>query len=121
MLWHSYNLLVGPMRVLLDENLPRLLKGLLGTHEVKTVQEMQWAGVLNGELVSRAEAEFDVLLTADKNLRYQQNLANRRISIVELPTNRWPILKGMGAEVRAAIARTEANPSSYVMVQAAAQ
>jgi hypothetical protein len=121
MLWHSYNLLVGPMRVLLDENLPRLLKGLLGTHEVKTVQEMQWAGVLNGDLVSRAEAEFDVLLTADKNLRYSRILRTDGSRLFELPTNRWPILKEMGAEVRAAIARTEANPSSYVIVQAASQ
>jgi PIN like domain len=105
------------MRVLLDENLPRLLKGLLGTHEVKTVQDMRWAGVLNGDLVSHAESEFDVLLTADKNLRYQQNLTSRRIAIVELPTNRWPILKGMGKAVLAAVDSVEPRSSSYLVVQ----
>lgn len=104
------------MRALLDENLPRALKALLPGHHVRTVQEMHWAGIQNGELVLRADAEFDVLLTADKNLRYQQNLANRRIAIVELPTNRWPILKTMASEVLHAIDASQVASSRYVVV-----
>jgi PIN like domain len=104
------------MRVLLDENLPRLLSGLLAAHEVMTVQEMNWAGVQNGELVRLAESAFDVLVTADKNLRYQQNLAHRRIAIVELPTNRWPVLKAMGAEVREAVAGIDVGSAAYIVV-----
>jgi hypothetical protein len=65
--------------------------------------------------VSRAEAEFDVLLLADKNLRYQQNLAGRGLALVELPTNRWPILEPLGVQVAAAV--HGARPGSYTIVQ----
>ena len=51
--------------MLLDENLPRARKAMLPGHDVRTVQEMNWAGIQNGELVLRAAAEFDVLLAAD--------------------------------------------------------
>ncbi len=105
------------MRALLDENVPRALKALLPGHDVRTVQEMNWAGIQNGELVLRADAEFDVLLTADKNLRYQQNLANRRIAIVELPTNRWPMLKTRASEVLQAIDASQVASSRYVVVE----
>jgi predicted nuclease of predicted toxin-antitoxin system len=60
-------------RVLLDENLPKRLVREFG-HEASTVHEQGWAGVTNGELLKRAAASFDVLLTADQNLQYQQNL-----------------------------------------------
>jgi hypothetical protein len=59
-------------RVLLDENLPRLLKRELPGFEVHTVAEMGWAGIKNGKLLRLAEAEFDVLVTADQNLSYEQ-------------------------------------------------
>jgi hypothetical protein len=63
------------MRVLLDESLPRgLRKGLLG-HEVKTVGDMNWRSIKNGSLLALAEPLFDVLITADRNMQYQQNLA----------------------------------------------
>lgn len=61
-------------RVLLDENLPRLLKRDLSGLAVHTVAEMGWAGVKNGELLLRAAAEFDVFLAADRNLPHQQAL-----------------------------------------------
>ena len=63
------------MRVLLDECLPRRLKHELAGHEVVTVPERGWAGVKNGELVRRAADEFDVFITVDQGLRFQQNLA----------------------------------------------
>jgi Domain of unknown function (DUF5615) len=81
------------MRLLLDENMPKPLVRVLAGHEVKRVQDLGWAGVLNGALVARAEGTFEALLTADKNLRYQQDLTGRSLAIVELPTNRWPLLR----------------------------
>jgi len=72
------------MKILIDECAPRALKASLAQHghECLTVQEAGWAGKSNGELLSLAETAFDVLVTLDTNLRYQQNLARRRIPIV---------------------------------------
>jgi len=70
------------MKVLIDENLPRKLAGYLNGHECQTVAECGWAGKKNGELLSLAESEFDVLLTLDKNIPYQQDLKSARIAIV---------------------------------------
>jgi hypothetical protein len=71
-------------RVLLDENLPRLLKRELSGHEVRTVAEVGWAGIKNGKLLRLAEAEFDVFVTADQNLSYQQPLSSFQLGIVVL-------------------------------------
>jgi len=73
------------VRVLLDEQLPRRLARELAGHEVHTVQQQGWAGLKNGELLQRAaDAGFEVFLTADQNLQYQQNLARARIGVVVL-------------------------------------
>ena len=71
-------------RVLLDENLPRLLKRELSGFEVRTVAEVGWAGIKNGALLRLAETEFDLFVTADKNLSYQQPLASFQLGIVVL-------------------------------------
>jgi len=71
-------------RVLLDENLPRLLKRELPGVEVHTVAEMGWAGVKNGKLLRLAEAEFDVLVTADQNLSYQQPVTTFQLGFAVL-------------------------------------
>jgi len=70
------------MRLLLDESLPRKLKTRLGPHEVRTVPEMGWAGKSNGILLSLAEEEFEVFLTADQKLPNQQNLKTFKIAVV---------------------------------------
>ena len=77
------------MRVLLDEYLPRRLKARLVGHQCATVPEMGWAGKRNGELLRLAEGHFDVFITADRNLSFQQNVAGREIGVVVLvaPTN----------------------------------
>ncbi len=73
------------MRVLLDEQLPRQLAPELTGHEVRTVQQQGWGGLTNGDLLGRAADEgFEVLLTADQNLEFQQNLARARVGIVVL-------------------------------------
>ena len=73
------------MKILLDHNLDRRLKNYLTEYETSTTQEQNWADALNGELLTLAEENgFDVLLTADANIKNQQNLSNRKISILVL-------------------------------------
>jgi hypothetical protein len=99
----------------LDENLPRPLVQAFGSdHQVTTVQELGLAGTANGALLVQLEGGYDVFVTADKNLRYQQNLAGRKLAIVELPTNRLPILAGMLGAIASAV--DAATPGSYAQV-----
>src|SRR5438046_1521987 len=103
------------MRIVLDENLPQPMRSIFGSgHQVATIQELGWSGIANGELLARLEGSFDVFVTSDKNLRYQQNLSGRSLAIVELPTNRLPLLQPRFAEIAAAV--TTAAPASYVEV-----
>jgi hypothetical protein len=82
------------MRVLFDQGTPVPLRRLLPHHEVATAYEQAWSTLRNGELLAAAElAGFQVLVTTDTNLRYQQNLAARTIAIVILGTTSWPRIK----------------------------
>ena len=80
------------MNILLDECTPRLLKRLLSEFEIATVQELGWTGITNGAVLRRAEDRFEVLVTTDKNLCYQQNLSGRRLAVIQLPTNQVPVI-----------------------------
>ena len=66
------------------------LRRALSGHHVVTAYELGWAELANGALLDAAEAEFDALITTDQSLRYQQNLVDRRLAILVLPTNSWP-------------------------------
>jgi hypothetical protein len=80
-------------RVLLDHCVPRGVRNALIGCETETAFQRGWAELKNGALLNAAEhSDFDVLVTADKNLRYQQQLSGRRIAILELPTNSLPVL-----------------------------
>ena len=82
------------MRILLDESVPVQVRNALSRHQISTSVEMGWRGISNGELLDRAEAEgFELLIVADKNFQYQQNLQSRRIAILELWTNHRPTLE----------------------------
>src|SRR5947209_3554740 len=72
------------MKILLDECAPRKLKSFLENHGhvCSTAQEQGWSGIRNGELLALAEVSFDVLISIDRNIRYQQNLAGRRLALV---------------------------------------
>ena len=73
------------MRVLLDNNVDRRMKALLSLHEVDHVQQLGWEHLKNGELLATAEnAVYDALITADKNIRHQQSMRGRKISILVL-------------------------------------
>lgn len=80
------------------------------------MQELGLSGTKNGALISIIEGHFDVFITADKNLRYQQDLTDRTIIIMELPTNRWPILKALGYKIAALINNMPEN--RYIVVNA---
>jgi len=75
------------MKILLDEWLPWPMHKLLGAHSCSAVQDLGWGGIKNGDLLQRAEGEFDLFIISDQNLSYQQNLTGRRIAILELSTN----------------------------------
>ena len=82
------------MRLLLDESIPVRLKRHLPSHSVRTVVEMGWSGVKNGDLLKLAAASFDVFITVDKNLPYQQNLATLPLAVIVLDahSNELPAL-----------------------------
>jgi hypothetical protein len=82
------------MRVLFDQATPVPIRSHLAGHDVRTAAQQGWDTLKNGELLAAAEADgFDVLLTTDKNMRYQQNLAGRKIAIVVLGLQQWPDLR----------------------------
>lgn len=92
------------MKVLLDDSVPVQVRGALAHHEVSTVSGLGWKGWENGELLHAAQAAgFDIVVIADKNLRYQQNLQGRRIAIVELWTNHRPTPEKNFAQIAAAV------------------
>ena len=99
-------------RILLDHCVPKPLRRWLTVYVVRTCHEEGWSALRNGELLAAAEAAgFDVFITADKNLRYQQNLKGRRLAIVELPTNRLSMLPFLVPALQQALAN--ATPGSY--------
>lgn len=107
------------MRLLLDESLPRKLGRELSPHAVRTVAQMGWAGITNGALLRKAAAEgFDALLTADRNLEYQQNLSSISIAVVILiaKSNRAHDLLPLVPEILSAL--TAARPGEVIRVGA---
>ena len=102
------------MRVLLDECSPAPIKRALRKLQISTVEDAGFKGLSNGDLIDAAEGAYDVIVTADKNLRYQQNLAGRRIVIIELPSNSWPKLKSLMHLLEMTI--MGAKPGDYLIV-----
>ena len=103
------------MRVLCDQGTPVPLRLALSQHEVSTAFEQNWATLKNGELLDAAESvRFDVLVTTDMNLRYQQNLTGRRIAIVVLSTPSWPRIQHSIDEIVNAV--NAAAPASYAEI-----
>ena len=72
------------LKILFDECLNRRLAGEIPDHYVKTVAQMEWSGITNGKLLTKAEGSFDVFITSDQNLSFQQNLQKYRIAIIVL-------------------------------------
>ena len=105
------------MRILLDKNVPVGVRRFLPKHQVQTLVEMQWPDQLeNGELLKMAEqAGFDVLVTSDQNIRYQQNLAGRKLALVVLGSNVWPVVQQHSAAIAVRVA--QATPGGYDFIE----
>ena len=96
------------MRILFDHNTPRQLRGELIGHEVDVAEERGWATLVNGLLLDRAEeAGYEVMITADKNMPYQQNIRSRSFALIVLGANRWPLIKSRIEEIGAAVVETQ--------------
>jgi hypothetical protein len=103
------------MRILFDNGTPAPLRHALAGHDVVEAVERGWDGLSNGELITAAEADgFEILLTTDKNIRYQQNLTGRKMAFVILGNQQWPVLRRHVERVRAAV--DAATPGSYTEV-----
>jgi len=82
------------VKILFDQNVPRNLRDYLLAHEVSTAAAMGWHELENDDLLNAAESGgFQIFITCDQSLRYQQNLDGRKIAIVELTKNNWPSIK----------------------------
>jgi predicted nuclease of predicted toxin-antitoxin system len=102
------------VKVLVDECVPAKLAHLLTNHRFVTGREMGWGSFKNGQLLSLAEREFDLFLTCDRNLKYQQNLRGRGIGILLLSTNHWPTLRQHAGIVQASL--DAATPGTFLVV-----
>jgi hypothetical protein len=91
------------LRILFDQGVPAPLRGHLPNHDIRTAYELGWSLLRNGELLTRAAAQFDALITTDRNLKNQQNLSQVKVAILVLPTTSWPRLQGMLGEIAAAV------------------
>jgi hypothetical protein len=91
------------LRILFDQGVPVPLRDHLRNHEVRTAYELGWSALRNGELLTRAAAQFDALVTTDRNLKSQQNLSQVKIAILVLPTTSWRRLQSMLGDIVAAV------------------
>jgi predicted nuclease of predicted toxin-antitoxin system len=104
------------MRILFDQATPVPIRTFLKGHVVSTAAQEGWDRLQNGELLNAAEAAgYDVFVTSDKNMRYQQNLAGRKIAIIVLGKQQWPEVRPHVQRVVAAV--SAAVPGAYVEVE----
>lgn len=104
------------MRILFDNGTPRGVASALPGHTVEEARSRGWDTLRNGELLDAAEAAgFDVFLTADRNIRHQQNLSGRKIAIVVLGKGRWRLIKNRLPAIAAAVAAV--TPGSFADVE----
>lgn len=103
------------MLILFDHSVPRGVAQALKGHVVTKTKDRGWSTLSNGNLLAAAEeAGFDLLLTADKNMRYQQNFTGRRIALIVLSTPQWPVVRLHLEKIAAAV--HAATPGSYAEV-----
>ena len=104
------------MKILFDQNAPRPLSRYLAGHAVVRAAELGWEELSNGELIASAEAHgFEAMITADRNLRYQQNLTGRQLIILVLPSGRWPVVRPYIPQIGEAL--ETAKPGDYVEIR----
>ena len=100
------------MRILFDQGTPRPLRDFLSEHTVDTSAGRGWSELSNGDLLNIAEIEgYDLLITTDQSMRYQQNIAGRALAVLVLLSGAWPYARSSVEDIRAAIA--EAQPGEW--------
>jgi hypothetical protein len=107
---------VTALRILLDKNVPVGVRRFLSGHNVRTFVDMNWDPQLeNGVLLKETEAAgFDVMMTSDQNIPYQQNLTGRKLALVVLGSNIWPIVRDHGASIRARVQAARAGSYEFI-------
>jgi glutamate racemase len=104
------------MRILFDNGTPKPIARSLTGHEIAFARRIGWHELENGELIQRAEeAGYEVLLSTDKNIRYQQNLKGRKIALVILGNQQWPLVRLHLDKIAAAV--NAATPGSFTEVE----
>ena len=105
------------VKILFDQGVPVPLRKFLLKHAVITAYEKGWSALQNGSLLAAAQIEFELFVTTDKNLRYQQNLSGRTLAIAVLSSSQWPVI---AAHVESVVAQIDAvKPGEFVDVQCA--
>ena len=105
------------MRILFDHNTPLPLRRYLLEHVVDTANERGWSELINGDLLDNAEDEgYEILITADQSMSYQQNITRRQIAVVVLLSNRWPGVRTRIGEIRAALEEVQQGEIREVLI-----
>ena len=104
------------MKILLDECVPWPMHRLLTNRTCTSVQAQGWSGIRNVDLLQRAEGEFDLFITSDQNIRYQQNLAGRAIAILELSTNDLHRIQAAASLIEVAITDMEPRELKQLII-----
>ena len=105
------------MLILFDHGTPAPLRSFLKEHTVKKTKDLGWDTLSNGELLTAAEeAGFEIFVTTDKNIRYQQNLGDRAIAVVVLGNSRWPVVRLYVDRLVAAITAARAGTATEVEI-----
>jgi hypothetical protein len=99
------------MQILFDQGTPLPLREHLTSHTVVSAFELGWSNLKNGELLAAAETSFDLFITTDQQLRYQQNLSGRKLAILVLLTTSWPRIRRFIPEIQEAVERI--RPGDY--------
>ena len=103
------------MKILFDNGTPKPIARTLNGHDVKFARQIGWHELENGELIQQAEAAgYDMLLSTDKNIRYQQDLSGRRIELVVIGNSPWPMVRQHLDKISEAV--NASTPGSYIEV-----
>jgi hypothetical protein len=95
------------VRILLDEGVPIQIRGAISNHDVTNKTAQRWSSMKNGELLARTEGSFDLFITCDQNLKYQQNLRDRTLAILELSSNKRRMIEQNFERISEAVSRSE--------------
>ena len=105
------------MKILLDHSTPRVLRRYLSDHVVDTAAAQGWSDLSNGDLLEHAVEEgYEVLITTDQNMRYQQNLDTWPICVVVIMSNRWPLIQPRVGDVRATVSASKPGQFTEVAI-----